>query len=67
MMKYFRGFRGRNVWDALFFPKLGWGVGLDSGGCVKIGGGPCDFSVSPSPNWILIWDCFGFGSGSMET
>ena len=34
------------------------------GGCSLVGGGPCDFSVSPSPElefWIL--DCFGFGFG----
>ena len=33
------------------------------------GGGPWDYSVTPSPNWtwILIWDCFGSGFGSMGT
>ena len=34
-----------------------------------VGGGPCDYSVTPSPNWtwILIWDCFGSGFGTMGT
>ena len=33
------------------------------------GGGPCDYSVTPSPNWtlILIWDCLGSGFGFMGT
>ena len=34
---------------------LAWGGG--GGGGV---GGPCDYSVNPSPNWTLI--CSGFGS-----
>ena len=26
-------------------------------------GGPCDFSVRPSPNWTLDFDCFRIGIG----
>ena len=26
------------------------------------GGGTCDFSVTPSPNWTWILDWFGIGS-----
>ena len=39
---------------SLWWGGMGWGGGV---------GGPCDFGVTPSPNWtwILIFDWFGVG------
>ena len=34
---------------------------------VLLGGGPCDYSVTPSPNWTRIFYFFGFGIGSRGT
>ena len=45
--------RGGSYWD--FFPFWTFWGGMG-------GGGPCDFSVTPSPNWTWILDWFWIGS-----